>query len=47
MAQGDVINRQVTDMDKFNADGMILSPFLRQTGAGVQGRETTNSLWNP
>lgn len=46
ISQGDTINCQVADMDKFNTDGMILSLFLRQTGAGVERRETTNSLWS-
>ena len=40
MSQGDMINCQVTDMDKFNATGMILFVFLRETG--VRSRRKGN-----
>lgn len=42
MSQRDMINCQVTDshMDKFNATGMILCVFLRETG--VRSRRKGN-----
>lgn len=40
MSQGDMINCQVTDMDKFHAFGMALYVFLRETG--VSGRRKGN-----